>query len=460
MQVRKIVTAMIIMCACIAGFLGNVMLTGGASAHSTQAQGTFTFDRHAILPLQQLQQSAQKLNVTPAKGSTPEPSCITSTVVPRCYSPQQIRAAYNIPGNIKSKGHTIVLIDFATSPTLQSDVHLYDQFYGLKDPTINVFSPFSAPSTDPGYYTETALDIEIAHAIAPDATIDLVLANLDTATDYGQLMSLALQATQYAVQNNLGEVISQSFGVGESCVSASYVQAEQQVFAQARAEGITVLASSGDYGADVISCSGNEVALEQGVNLPAADPLVTAVGGTTLNADVNTGQYVGETAWSGDGNIALFGATSGGVSTLFPAPDYQNGITGQANRAIPDVSFDADPNTGVPIVFSQNGGLYIVPVGGTSVGSPAWAAIVVLANQVAGHRLGFLNNALYAISSGKNYASSFHDITTGNNIVEGIDFNGNLTPATGYNAGPGWDAVTGIGTPIMQNLTKSLAKSS
>ncbi|HEY7417657.1 MAG TPA: S53 family peptidase [Ktedonobacteraceae bacterium] len=456
MKVRTIVTGMIIMCACITGFLGNVVLTSGVSAHPTQTQGTFTFDRHAILPLQQLQQYAQKLNVTSAKGSTPEPSCITSATSPRCYSPQQIRTAYTIPG-VKSKGHTIVLIDFATSPTLQSDVHLYDQFYGLKDPTINVFSPFSTPSTDPGYYTETALDIEMAHAIAPNATIDLVLANLDTATDYGQLMNLALQATQYAVQNNLGEVISQSFGVGESCVSASYVQAEQQVFAQARAKGITVLASSGDYGADVISCSGAEVALEEGVNLPAADPLVTAVGGTTLNADVGTGRYVNETAWSGNGNLALFGATSGGVSTLFPSPDYQNGITGQANRAIPDVAFDADPNTGVPIVFSQNGGLYIVPVGGTSVGSPAWAAIVVLANQVAGHRLGFLNTALYAISSSKNYASSFHDITTGNNIVEGIDFNGNITPATGYSAGQGWDAVTGIGTPVVQTLTQLLA---
>jgi subtilase family serine protease len=467
MKLRKTTIGMMVIFALIISFLGNILITGNASAHAAQTGGSgpYTFDRHAILPLKQLQQYAQKLNITSASLTGTLPSCVTSTVSPRCYNPQELRTAYDIQplfnAGIKGAGHTVVLIDFATSPTLQSDVHLYDQLYGLKDPKINVISPFSTPSVDSGYYVETALDIETVHAIAPDATIDLVLANLDTATSYSQILSLSLQATQYAIQNNLGDVISQSFGVGESCASASYVQAEQQVFAQARAKKITVLASSGDYGAAVITCpsgSSTGFALEEGVNLPAADPLVTAVGGTTLNAKTGSGKYVGETAWSGNGAIALIGATGGGISSLFPTPDYQKGVTGLTNRAIPDVAFDADPSTGVPIVFSEGGGLYIIPVGGTSVGSPAWAAIVVLANEVAGHRLGFLNAALYSISASKNYAQSFHDITIGNNQVEGFDENGNITSPFGYSTAPGWDAVTGLGTPIVKSLTELLAK--
>ncbi len=309
-------------------------------------------------------------------------------------------------------------------------------------------------------YEETALDIEMVHSIAPDATIDLVLANLDNVSDFTQVLPLALQATQYAVQHNLGSVISQSFGVGESCATPAYIQAEQQVFAQARAKGITVLASSGDYGADVITCvggSGTDITLEQGVNLPAADPLVTGVGGTTLDATLQQGQYVSETAWSGNGELALLGATGGGVSSLFPVPDYQKGIAGLTNRGVPDVAFDADPNTGVPIVVSVNGGIYIVPVGGTSVGSPALAAIVALANQAVRHRVGFLNNALYAISTSKGYANAFHDILTGNNLVWGFDDSG-LLPVSGYSAGAGWDAVTGVGTPKVSGLVSLLAR--
>ncbi len=443
-------------------------LVGTASAHtqsSTQVSAKHKFDKHDVLPIRILSQYARKLNVTAngvvaASTTGTIPPCLTSAVPPRCYGPQQIRNAYNIQpllnAGITGKGHTVVLIDFATSPSLKSDVHLYDQLYGLKDPKINVISPFSTPSVDPGYYTETALDIETVHSIAPDATIDLVLANVDTITDFTQFLPIALQATQYAVQNNLGDVISQSFGVGESCAPAGYVQAEQQVFAAARAKNITVLASSGDYGAAVITCSGANVSLQLGVSLPAADPLVTAVGGTTLSATLKTGQYAGETVWNEDSNGA--GATGGGISTLFSVPDYQKNIVGLPNRGIPDVAFDADPLTGVPIVFSQGGATIIAPVGGTSVGSPAWAAIVVLLNQKAGHRLGFLNPAIYALSASASYGKAFHDILLGNNTVQGFDANGNPITVYGYYAGPGWDPVTGVGTPIVKGLASTLAK--
>lgn len=443
-------------------------LMGTASAHTAQTTQTATkhkFDKHAVLPIKPLMQYARKLNVT-ANGTIANaaaatiPPCLTSAVPPRCYSPQQIRNAYNIQpllnANIKGQGHTIVLIDFATSPSLLSNVHLYDQLYGLKDPKINVISPFSTPSVDPGYYVETALDIEIAHAIAPDATIDLVLANVDNITDFTQFLPIALQSTKYAVDHNLGDVISQSFGVGESCTTPAYVQAEQRVFTAARAKGITVLASTGDSGATAITCSSAGISQGLGISLPSADPLVTAVGGTTLSATLKTGQYAGEVVWNEDSNGA--GATGGGISTLFPVPDYQKNILGLPNRGVPDVAFDADPLTGVPIVVSQGGSTIIAPVGGTSVGSPAWAAIVVLLNQKAGHRLGFLNPAIYALSASASYGTAFHDIQVGNNSVTGFDVNGNPTPVPGYYAGTGWDPVTGVGTPIVKGLASTLAK--
>ena len=179
---------------------------------------------------------AQKISLNSA-GQGQIPPCLISAIPPRCFSPQQIRRAYNIQkllnAGITGKGHTIVLIDGSTSPTLTADVHLYDVLYGLKDPKINVIAPFGIPAFDPGAYFETALDVEISHAIAPDATIDLVLGDTSQAHSPGDFDAILLRVTKYAVDNNLGDVISQSFGVGESCVGSSYLQAELQVFQEA-----------------------------------------------------------------------------------------------------------------------------------------------------------------------------------------------------------------------------------
>ena len=228
------------------------------------------------------------------------------------------------------------------------------------------------------------------------------------------------------------------------------------MFSEAQAKHITLLASSGDSGAAVIVCNGPFFTFAKGVNLPAADPLVTSVGGTSLDATVGTGKYVAETTWNEDANGA--GATGGGISTLFPVPSYQSGIAGLTGRGLPDVAFDADPLTGVPVVVSAQGETLIIPVGGTSVGSPAWAGIVALANQHAGKRLGFLNSTIYRIIGSGSYAARFRDITTGNNTVTSFDQNGNPITIQGYNAGTGWDAVTGAGTPKASGLIPLLAK--
>ena len=316
------------------------------------------------------------------------------------------------------------------------------------------------PSVNPDAYIETALDVETVHSIAPDATIDLVLANVDFATTPDAVLSGLLAATKYAVDHNLGDVISQSFGLGETCVGSAYLQVEQQVFSSARAKGITLLASSGDSGAAGLDCSGGFYTESKGVNIPAADPLVTSVGGTTLNATLATGKYVAETTWNE--NNVNGGATGGGISSIFSVPDYQKGIQGLTGRGLPDVAFDADNLTGVPVVVSAEGETVIIPVGGTSVGSPAWAGVVALLNQSIGGRLGFLNNTLYSLLTKKSYATGFHDTTTGNNTVTIIEFDpttGNPIKVTipGYNAGPGWDAVTGVGTPKVAGLLSLLA---
>ena len=118
----------------------------------------------------------------------------------------------------------MVLIDFATSTSLSSDIHLYDQLFGLKDPTINVFSPFGPPSIDPGFYVETALDVETVHSLAPSATIDLVLVNEDFVTTPTAALTVALSGTKYAIDHNLGAVISQSFGLGETCAVGTFTR--------------------------------------------------------------------------------------------------------------------------------------------------------------------------------------------------------------------------------------------
>jgi subtilase family serine protease len=401
---------------------------------------------------------AQKISLA-SVGKGQIPPCLTSTVPPRCFSPQQIRRAYNIQQLLKAgitgKGRTIVLIDGSTSPTLTADVHLYDALYGLKDPKINVIAPFGVPPFDPNAYVETALDVEISHAIAPDAAIDLVLGDTSQAQSPGDFDAILLRVTKYAVDNNLGDVISQSFGVGESCVGSTYLQAEQQVFKEARLRHITVLASAGDSGDVTISCAGSQFTLAKGVSVPAADPFATAVGGTTLDARVNTGQYISETTWNEWNNGA--GATGGGFSSVFARPAYQDGIPGiGAFRGVPDVAFVADPLTGVPVVTSAFGQTMIVPIGGTSVGSPAWAGIVVLANQDAGVRLGFLNSTIYSLLASDSYSKGFNDITTGDNTTTIFDNNGKPITVPGYPAGPRWDAVTGAGTPKVSSLVSLL----
>ena len=196
------------------------------------------------------------------------------------------------------------------------------------------------------------------------------------------------------------------------------------------------------------------------VSLVASDPLVLSAGGTTLDASHTTGAWIGETAWGlPDGSPGTgFQASGGGFSHLFRRPSYQNGVPGIGSmRGVPDVAADANPNpdTGLPVVTSNAGGGYTISEhGGTSASAPIWAGIIALADQYAGRHLGFVNPAIYQIARSPHYHQAFHDITTGNTNTAEFP-HGTIT---GYRAGPGWDPVTGWGSPNAQVLVPLLAR--
>jgi subtilase family serine protease len=379
----------------------------------------------------------------------------------RCYDPYQIRTAYGLDGFIDAgnngKGHTIVIVDAFQSPTITDDLALFDATFLLPDPPSfqqiapDGLTPFDINNDDMvGWSAEISLDVQWAHAIAPGANIVLVLAKSDQDADI-------LSALKYAVDHNLGDVISMSFGEAETCVDPAILAAYHDVFATATGKGITLFASSGDDGAALPNCDGT--AFIKAVSSPANDPLVSGVGGTELNAagvclisqhcdpttHLEAGTYVSEKAWNeGDG-----ASTGGGISVLFDAPPYQKSAVKANGRGLPDVAYNAGVNTGVIAFWGVPFGVGAAfRFGGTSAGAPQWAGILAIANQVAGKRLGYLNSAFYQLrQTPPNYGPSFHDITVGDNSLTGI---------TGFSAGPGWDATTGIGTPKADGLVGRL----
>ena len=331
-----------------------------------------------------------------------------------------MRHAYNIDKLINAgcdgHGKTIVIIDAFQSPNIVQQLNYYNSFYGLPslnglggppNSSLGTFTQVAPDNLTPfvpgdpnmtGWAEEISLDVLWAHAIAPGANIVLVLAKSNDDADI-------LSATKYAVDNNLGDIISQSFGENESCMDPNLLAQQHQVFADATMKNITIFASSGDDGAAQPTCDGSS--LVTAVSSPAVDPLVTAVGGTELHAarycllsdgcdpaaNPAPGTYQDEIAWNED-SIG-FGATGGGFSVLYDEPSYQKGtIHGGKQLGVPDVSYSAAVLHGVLTYLN----IPSVPVGfylfdGTSAGSPQWAAILAIGGQKAGHSLGFINNA-------------------------------------------------------------------
>ena len=354
-------------------------------------------------------------------------------------------------------------LPWTTMADVQSHLHIY---YPLGKPTWNV-NPNDRGARDRliGWSEETTLDVCTVHAIAPGADIALVIAP----GSGGDTLNLCVE---YAITNHLGCSISQSFGMPEYLLHGNNGQMNQahDNYMLAASYGITVFASTGDWGATNGGPYNNAL-------FPASDPYVTGVGGTNLFMECTDGFKEGTGAWDhlnhigftysyeiagndyegmlADGYPAPFDmvTTGGAMSSLFPLPSWQSGITltdtsgatvNPTGRCTSDVAFDSGVYGGIGAIpytaYPPYAGYYIF--GGTSVGSPFWAALTAIACQVAGHNLGYINPSLYAFYFGGTAYSSgaFHDITMGDNT---FPYGGAVA---GYKATTGWDAPTGVGS--------------
>ncbi|MDC8786488.1 S53 family peptidase [Roseateles koreensis] len=377
----------------------------------------------------------------------------TGTRLP-CYGPSAIRKAYGMDQLINAgydgSGQTIVIIDAYGSPTLQADLDAFDAAFGLPPPpslqqiTMPGTLPFNySDSNQLGWAEETSLDVQWAHAIAPGAKIVVVVAASNNDADI-------LAAQNYAINNKLGHIISESFGESELALlqdsaGRKSLADNEASYRRAIDRKISVLVSAGDSGASSYDING--VTQPKPVaEYPASSPNVTSVGGTNLffgsttNADPN-GSYQGEVVWN-DG----YGAGGGGISAAFRLPDYQEDALPRAirsqlkgHRGYPDVAYNAGVFGGVIVrlgFLGSSNGFYIF--GGTSASAPQWAGITAVANQVRHKPLGFLNKKLYKLGQRGALANVTHDVTVGDNSFDGV---------TGYTAGTGWDLATGWGTP-------------
>lgn len=332
----------------------------------------------------------------------------TSFLVPSGLSPTQINTAYGlnyVPYD--GEGQIIAIVDAYDDPTIESDLGVFNTMFSLPDCTTangcftKIYASGTQPAQDNNWNLETALDIEWAHAIAPKAKILLVeaadasLASLFTAIDV-------------AVAHG-AKTVSMSWGSSEFSGQTAY---DNRILNYVKT-GVTFFAASGDNG--------------YGILYPASCRYVVAVGGTSLTLD-SSGNYNTETAWSGSGGGLSRYEPVSATQSSFPVPKTNS------KRAVPDVSWNADPNSGYSVYDSASNGWVVV--GGTSAASPQWAALVALAKSGTHKNLTAVYTALYSIGK-TNYKYYYNDITSGTN------------GSCGYycTARAGYDYITGIGSP-------------
>jgi kumamolisin len=346
------------------------------------------------------------------------------------YTPVQVAQAYDFPANLNGAGQCIAILELGGGYNAAD----LNQFFGNVNipvpqvATIPVDGGANTPTGDPnGDDAEVALDIEVAGAVAPGASIAVYFA---PNTDQGFLDALT---TAIHDSTNKPSVVSISWGGPESQWTQQAMTAFDAACQDAATLGVTVCAAAGDNGS-TDGVQDNQLH----VDFPASSPAILACGGTVLDATGN--QINDEETWN---ELATGGgATGGGVSQVFPLPSWQqnaNVPTAPNNtqgRGVPDVAGDADPNSGYQIVVDGQSGA----VGGTSAVAPLWAGLIALMNQQLATAVGYLNPLLYTPA----VAATFHDITAGSN------------GAQLYQASAGWDACTGLGSPDGNALLTAL----
>jgi kumamolisin len=335
------------------------------------------------------------------------------------YDPDAVAKVYQYPQDADGTGQCIALIELGGGYR-HDDMQNYFQKLGLPLPVItaqSVDGAHNSPSTPDTADGEVALDIEVAGAVAPGATIVVYFA---PNTDKG-----FLDAIQAAIhdEENKPAVISISWGAAESQWTDQALDNFNEAFMSAAALGISITAAAGDNGSSDRQNDG-----KAHVDFPAGSPYVLACGGTRL---LNNS----ETVWNDQDGWA----TGGGISDVFPVPDYQKKISLPASvnakqhkgRGVPDVAANADSETGYNVLVD---GQWAV-IGGTSAVAPLIAGLLARVNQKLKRNAGFIHPKIYAAKSG----TAFKDITQGNNITATVG---------GYTASPGWDACTGLGVPL------------
>lgn len=397
-----------------------------------------------------------------------------------CYTPQQFETAYGVRPllrrGIDGRGETVVLPELAESQLspevsdLRLDFVAFDKLFDLPTPKLRFRSTFAGPKKPWLAFGEEVLDAEVVHAIAPDAALTILLVKGNSLDSTKQAVPASVAALRMGA--TLGNIISLSpagqIG-GENCVSQAQLASISDALKVDVSHHVTVVAASGDSGAAGEPCALFD-ALDGNISarfiprrepiLVASDPYVLSVGGTTLDVNRATGGWKSETTWGlPDGSIDTgFQSSSGGFSHLFRRPSYQNGVARiGAWRGVPDVAADANPTTGFPVVTSTAPGSYALSVhGGTSQSAPTWAGIIALEDQYAKHELGFINPVIYQIARSSMYDKAFHDVITGPANTAKFTHG----TVTGYRASPGWDPVTGWGSPNAAVLVPLLARDS
>jgi kumamolisin len=334
------------------------------------------------------------------------------------YTPPQVAQLYSYPANAHATGQTIGLIELGGGYR-PADVTAYFSSLKLTAPkltAISVDGGANTPGDASGADGEVMLDIEVAASVAPGAALAVYFAG-NTDQGFVDAITTAVHDT-----TNKPSVISISWGGPESTWTAQAITAMDQACQAAAAVGVTITVAAGDSG------SSDGVSSGLHVDFPASSPHVLACGGTKLLSSGNA--ISSEVVWNED--KANEGATGGGVSTVFALPTWQAkakvpaASTKSGGRGVPDVAGDADPSTGYSIrVDGQT-----MVIGGTSAVAPLWAGLIALANAANNTSAGFINPLLYAA----NEKTAFHDITQGNN--------------GSFKAAVGWDACTGLGSPI------------
>jgi kumamolisin len=344
------------------------------------------------------------------------------------YRPNRVAQLYDFPAGLDGTGQCVAIIELGGGYRPQ-DLKTYFAQLGIPQPRVTAVSVdggSNSPGVPSGPDGEVMLDIEVVGAVASGATIAVYFAP-NTDQGFIDAVSTAVHDT-----TNRPSVVSISWGGPESAWTKQALNQMEQVFAAAAAVGVTVTAAAGDNGSTDGQADG-----QQHVDFPSSAPHALGCGGTSLSAN---GAITSETVWN---HLATgHGATGGGISDAFALPSYQTQVSvpvsanpgGHVGRGVPDVSGDADPETGYTILVDGQ----TTVIGGTSAVAPLWAGLIALLNQSLGKSVGFVHPLLYSSS----VASSLRDITNGSNGA--------------YQAKVGWDACTGLGSPDGAKLLAAL----